>query len=225
MSKIIFQNENFILCDKPAQVLSVPAREKNDSRPCLGLQLQEKLKTQVFPVHRLDYEVSGLILYALNSLSHKESQKWFLNKKIHKKYAAITNLQNFSHWPESVKTDRVYIDAQKDQKFFWKTQILRGKKRSFESVQGEWAETQAVIESIDEKNVHWKLLPVTGKPHQLRLELSRRGFPIQGDQLYGSKNPWIQPGIALRAYELDLSEVRDTFGLPQLITVKKWNET
>ncbi len=37
----IFENDNFIVCDKPSAVLSVPARERNDVRPCLGLELQK----------------------------------------------------------------------------------------------------------------------------------------------------------------------------------------
>jgi tRNA pseudouridine32 synthase/23S rRNA pseudouridine746 synthase len=223
MNKIIFQNEHFVVCDKPALVLSVPAREKTDQRPCLGLDLQKHFKTQVFPVHRLDYEVSGLIIYALNSQSHKESQKWFLDKKIQKKYCAITGLQDFSHWPAQLKTERTEISSKLDQKLIWKTQILRGKKRSFESEQGEWAETEALISARTETQIEWTLLPLTGKPHQLRFELSRHGFPIRGDALYGSKQDWKEPGIALKAYELDLSKIKNTMGLPEILTITKWN--
>ncbi len=218
MIKIVFQNENFVVCDKPANVLSVPAREKNDPRSCLGLELQRHLNRQIFPVHRLDYEVSGLILFALDAKSHQTSQDWFLTKSIRKNYAAMTSPQNFSHWPESIKTERVKLDLLQGSEFFWKTQLLRGKKRSFESMHGEWAETQAHVIKVLEHEIHWRLFPITGKPHQLRFELSRRGFPILGDKLYGSAVEWNEPGIALRAYELDLKSVRDRLGLPEIIS-------
>ena len=60
-SSVLFENENFIAVDKKSGVLSVPSRMgKEDPRPVLGLELQETLKKQIFPVHRLDFEVSGM---------------------------------------------------------------------------------------------------------------------------------------------------------------------
>ena len=107
------------------------------------------------------------------------------------------------------------------QEFHWKTRILRGKRRSFESPQGEWAETEARIVEATENELTWNLSPLTGKPHQLRLELSRRGFPILRDVLYGSTSPK-KPGqgIELRAISLDLNHISDRLGLPPLITLK-----
>ena len=221
---IIFENENFIVCDKPANVLSTPDRHKSD-RGCLGLDLQKKLNLQIYPVHRLDFEVSGLIMYAKNKKSHQISQDWFLNKTITKKYRALTLMQNFSHWPEQVKTERELITPAVAQNFFWKTQIQRGKRRSFESIHGDWAETRAEVSAVIGGIIHWDLYPLTGKPHQLRLELSRRGFPILGDQLYGSgvqlvPEIWKFGPVALRAVEIDLTNIEDRMGLPEKITVK-----
>ncbi|MBC7743157.1 MAG: RNA pseudouridine synthase [Bdellovibrionaceae bacterium] len=215
MLNIIFQNENFVVCDKPAAVLSVPARERNDVRPCLGLQLQKELRSQIFPVHRLDFEVSGLIIFARTVLSHKISQRWFEKKEVQKKYLATANQQDFSHWPVGINTDRATIAANPGQQYIWKTQILRGKKRSFESNQGDWAETKATIYEVKDFKTQWQLYPLTGRPHQLRLEMSRRGFPIDGDELYGSKVKLNRPGIALRAVEIDFLKIQDRLGLPQ----------
>lgn len=220
MIKIIFENQNFVICDKPSDSLSTPDRHKSD-RPCLGLELQKKLQQQIFPVHRLDYEVSGLIMYAKNTQAHRVSQDWFSNKKIFKKYLALTSTQDFSSWPENVKADHAMISPEPGQNFFWKMQIQRGKRRSFESVHGDWAETKAETTQYlkDQNLIQWSLYPLTGRPHQLRLELARHGFSIVGDQLYGSQKKidlkiWPAGGIALRAVELDLSQVPDRLGLP-----------
>ncbi len=221
MIKIVFQNKDFAVCDKAAQVLSVPGREKSDVRPCLGLLLQKELNTQVYPVHRLDFEVSGLIIYALNSNAHKVAQRWFEKKELQKKYFAMTSLQDFAHWPEAIATDRRALTTNSNQVFNWKTRILRGKKRSFESDQGDWSETKAILKNADEKQIEWDLYPITGRSHQLRFELSRHGFPIHGDELYGSKVKWSQPGIALRAYEIDMLHIKDRLGLPQKIEIEK----
>ncbi|MGZ3691302.1 MAG: pseudouridine synthase [Pseudobdellovibrio sp.] len=217
MIRPVFQNNNFIVCDKPAEVLSVPAREKSDKRDCLGTALQKQLKTQIFPVHRLDFEVSGLIIYALNSKAHQIAQSWFEKKIIHKTYRAETTEQNFLHWPKKIETDRTLIAPIAGSTFTWKTQILRGKKRSYESSHGEWAETKAEIVQKLPDSLLWNLEPVTGKSHQLRLELSRRGFPIFGDVLYGSQVKRSEPGISLRAFRINLAQTEHRLGLPDLI--------
>ncbi len=221
MIKVVFQNKDFVICDKAAQVLSVPGREKADVRPCLGLQLQKEFKTQIFPVHRLDFEVSGIIIYALNANAHKVSQRWFEKKELQKKYHAVTSLQDFTHWPTAIATDRREISTHPGHVFNWKTRILRGKKRSFESDQGDWAETKALLVEASLQQIHWDLFPITGRAHQLRFELSRHGFPIHGDELYGSKMKNAFPGIALRAYEIDLLHIKDRLGLPQKIEISK----
>lgn len=226
MIKTIFENENFIVCDKPSQWLSVPDRFES-GRPCLGLELQKQLNQQIFPVHRLDYEVSGLIIYAKNQKAHKVSQAWFLDKKIQKKYLGITSIkQDFSHWPKDKPYPAQVIEANDQQSFFWAMKILRGKKRSYESQHGDLSETEAVIQKKESNQwLYWDLYPITGKPHQLRLELSRHGFPLLGDELYGSKIQvdkvgWTNGGIALRAIQIQLNEsITNRLGLPSKIAL------
>lgn len=218
MIEIIFANENFVVCEKPAHVLAVPSRDREDVRSCLGLDLQKQLGFAVFPVHRLDFEVGGVMLFAINAKAHRVAQAWFSEKSIRKQYLAKTSLQDFSHWPENIPTDKLPIAIFAAQQFFWNCKIHRGKKRSFVSEYGDWAQTEAIVESISDNSIEWKLFPLTGKPHQLRLELSRHGFPIDGDTLYGSKVKLAQgAGIALKAVTLDLSQITSRLGLPEML--------
>lgn len=208
--KVIFENNDFIACDKPAGVLSVPDRHKSD-RPCLGLELQKQKNIQIFPVHRLDLEVSGLILFAKNSRGHKASQDWFSKKLLQKKYKALTLDQNFSHWPDNVAAAREKLELKEGSEFNWKMKILRGKRRSFESAHGDASETKAIYQGKRAEFNEWDMYPITGRAHQLRLELSRHGFPIVGDQLYGSKitldsSQWPFGPLALRAVEITFNE-------------------
>ena len=180
---VIFENHDFIACDKPAGVLSVPDRHKSD-RPCLGLELQKQKNIQIYPVHRLDLEVSGLILFAKNSRGHKASQDWFAKKLLQKKYKALTLAQDFSHWPVNVPAAKDKLDLILGSEFNWKMKIL----------------------------------------HQLRLELSRHGFPIAGDQLYGSKlelnrSQWPFGPLALRAVEITFNEqICKDFDFPYVLS-------
>ena len=67
--KILFQNQHVVAVDKAAGVLTIPGRlGKEDPRPVLGLQLQEQSKTQVFLIHRLDFEVCRLYCWRMTTL-------------------------------------------------------------------------------------------------------------------------------------------------------------
>jgi tRNA pseudouridine32 synthase/23S rRNA pseudouridine746 synthase len=200
--KIVFQNENFVIIDKPAEVLSVPGRFKEDDRPVAGLLLQEQIGQRIFPVHRLDFEVSGILVFALNPQAHTNANKWFENKGVTKIYQAYT---------EGVPP--------KDQIFEWKSILLRGKKRVFESPHGKSSLTHAEFVSSDDIGLAWILKPITGRSHQLRYECSKHGFPIVGDTLYGSQKSWRDKGIALRAQVIQFPLEAAKFGLPESLSV------
>lgn len=219
--KIVFENDSFVFVNKAPMVLTVPPRMK-DKRPVLGLQLQEKLKIQIFPVHRLDFEVSGLVCFAKNEKAHRKSQYWFEDQRVVKYYEAVTTKQSFGHWPGNVANPKDKIDEQVGSSFQWESKILRGKKRSFFSPAGDMAQTVATIEKVEPQQLVWILNPITGKPHQLRLELSFHGFPIHGDELYGSKIK-SNNGISLHSYKLDFSKINKDhrFELPDVIEVER----
>lgn len=223
MIQIVFENRHFVVCDKKSGVLSTPSRfEDADVRKCLGTALQEQLKIQIYPVHRLDYEVSGLAMYAKNAEAHRIANAWFENKSIQKTYRALTSPQDFSHIPENIPNLRININLSIETEFEWQARLLRGKRRAYESPQGKPSTTLAKYLGFSAQSfLKWDLQPVTGRAHQLRFDLSRHGFPIIGDKLYGSKMEFGIDAIALRAYQIDFSKApkaRD-LGLPEVLTV------
>lgn len=212
--KTVFINEHFIIVDKAPNVLSVPARTGDvDPRPCLGRILEVDLGKVIFPVHRLDYEVQGLIMYALTPAAQKAGNNWFETKQIQKIYTAISKNSGVFKVGEQLE---------------WRCILLRGKKRAYESPHGKESLTRARLISIDkeidkEGHSHWELEPITGRSHQLRYELFRHGEVIVGDALYGSDEICSGGGIALRATEIDFSKIlnREKFLLPEKIISKK----
>lgn len=220
MIDILFENKDFVLCDKPSGVLSTPSRIK-DERGCLGTELEKQLNIQIFPVHRLDFEVSGLVLYAKNADSHRAANSWFENRQVDKVYRALSFGQNFEHIPANIPNARSPLDLNLQQDFVWKAMMLRGKKRTFESPQGKPSVTEAHYrETLAGGVLRWDLHPVTGRSHQLRFDMSRHGFPILGDVLYGSRVKLSNNTIALRAYQIDFSKITEAkrFGLPSVFT-------
>lgn len=223
MIQIIFENEHFVFCDKESGILTTPSRfEEKDSRGCLGVELQSQLGLQIYPIHRLDFEVSGLVMFAKNPEAHRRGNHWFEHKHLHKSYRALTSAQNFSHIPEQIPNPRSPIQLQTEKHFEWRSKILRGKRRSYESPQGKPSLTIADFMGMNEQGwLCWNLKPITGRSHQLRFDLSRHGFPILGDTLYGSKEKWGAHSIALRAYQIDFSNVQDRmrWALPEIIEI------
>lgn len=214
--QVIFENNRFIAVDKPAGMLSVPGRMgESDPRPCLGRALAARLRAtgapekNVWPVHRLDAEVSGLILFAKDAEAHRAANAWFESRRVHKFYEA---------WTEN---NAAAASVPAGEPIEWRSRLLRGKRRAYGSEHGKEAVTRAFRLGANEyrgaKIERWRLEPLTGRPHQLRYELARHGRPILGDALYGSTVSFNEGAIALRAVRLDLSLCEDAprFGLPR----------
>lgn len=220
---IVFENESFIVMDKPAGWLSVAGRGAKESH-CLLHYMTEVRGVQFWPVHRLDQPVSGLLVYAKTAAAHRLANTWFEGQVIGKRYEALTEGEKFP----VVGTP-----------FHWKNKLLRGKKRAYEHEIGKLALTDAIFSS--EQAIgglvagHWILLPKTGRSHQLRFQLFKAGFPIWGDNLYGAKNPVEGGGILLRSTQLDFSAIPgerlgiaehlETFGIVDWLTRKGSEKT
>lgn len=210
---IVFENEHFLCVDKPAGWLTIPGRTGDaDERPCLVTHLSQTKGTKLFCVHRIDSDVSGLVLFAKTAEGHRNASQWFENRQVKKTYDCLSEKPVGNLFP--VQTTLT-----------WKSTLLKGKKRAYEKPFGKDCVTQATF--LGDKTVgnaprgHWHLNPVTGRSHQLRFEMAKHGLPIWGDNLYGSESAYLNTGMALRAIELDLSQAvrREAFLLPDKLTV------
>lgn len=198
-----FENDHFVAVDKPSLFLTTPSRDKCDPRPCLGLQLQEQIGRQIYPVHRLDYGVSGLVLFAKTAAAHRVSQRWFEAGDVLKTYLALSA-------PAPFEPPLAWVE--------WTSRLLRGKKRAYESPAGKLSRTRARVVDVASDRWLWELMPLTGRPHQLRFEMAKHGVPIVGDELYGGAP---EEKMGLRAVVLDFSQISEAerLGLPQRLEV------
>lgn len=213
---ILFQNEFVIVLDKPAGVLTTPPRFQEDSREVLGLSLQRYLGQQIYPVHRLDYEVSGLVLYALSENAHRAFNKKFESRGVYKTYQAFSAQERLSpkvQGQEKVESPMTNLEEIPiGQRLTWNSKILRGKKRSFESPAGAPSTTEVIrhpemAHTVLGTVIPWSLFPMTGRPHQLRFEMYKHGFPILNDLLYsGAPVQGWQNRIALRSVSLKFDD-------------------
>lgn len=166
---ILHQEEDFVVVVKPAGYLSIPDRF-NEKRPCMSKWLENHLNQQVFTVHRLDFNTSGLMIFALNAETHKYFNTLFQKNKINKNYLAIVEGK-----PDQERSIDISIRESNTHKGKMETHV-DGKKAftSFKKLE-QFKDVALLDVSIK-----------TGRTHQIRIHLCAIGHPILADELYGS---------------------------------------
>lgn len=152
--KIVFQNEHFVAVDKDSGVLTTPSRfESDDGRVVLGRELEKELSTQIYPVHRLDFEVSGITLFALNEKAHAAANIVFEKRQVQKTYQALCCKLLVP--PTSFQKDLFHlVNPQIGESFIWKCMLMRGKRRAYENAHGKLSVTKAkyLAEFLNKEN-------------------------------------------------------------------------
>lgn len=185
---VIRETAHWVAVDKPAGLPTIPDRFGSDS---VHAQLQRDRDERLWVVHRLDREVTGILVFARDAETHRALSIAFEEHRIHKTYEALTE-----------------GSAAPGATFRWENKLLRGKKRSYVTPHGKPSITEAVCVARVGKFLRWRLNPLTGRNHQLRVHLANAGFPIVGDALYGATAAW-HAGIALRAVQIELPMLGD----------------
>lgn len=189
--KLIFQNEDFLVIEKPAGLIVHPRENKENEEIDFSKTLAGQLLLD-FPqiktvgeksfrpgiVHRLDKETSGLMLIALNQESFLFFKKAFSERKIEKKYWALV-------WGRPKKESgtiqsligRSHNYPDRQSAVF--SPLKAGNVKSAESF-------FQFKESLGEYSL-LEMTPRTGRKHQIRVHLHLIGFPIVGDKKYQTK--------------------------------------
>lgn len=176
--EVLFENEDCLVLNKPAGLLSIPDRF-DETIPNVKQMLEDQ-GTSALIVHRLDRETSGILLLAKNEEAHKDLSQQFEQRSIQKEYVAIVKGQ--------VAQTSGLIDEP-----ILPHPTTRGKMRVYKK--GKASQTN--FEVVDQFQYHAfvKLLPKTGRTHQLRVHLAHIGNSILCDPLYGNGKPFFLSSI------------------------------
>lgn len=173
--EIVFQDEDVVVVNKPAGLLSVPGKSIKDS---VYTRIKEQFPhaTGSLIIHRLDMATSGLLMLALNERAHKHIQQQFINKQVSKRYVAIIDGRLNETSGDICLPLCVDFNDRPRQMVCYE--------------HGKYAETHWQV--IEEKVGKTKLFlyPITGRTHQLRMHCAHPdglNLPIIGDDLYGIK--------------------------------------
>ena len=164
---VLFENDDIIAVEKPEKLASIP--ERNPEKISLLKILSDTLQRRFFVVHRLDKQVSGVILFAKNAETHRYLNLLFEQRKVHKTYMALVH--------GTIEGDGGLIE----------TPLRRfGSGRMGEAVdQGKPCVTEFTVEERLTGYTRVKVSPLTGRTHQIRAHFFGIGHPIVGDTLYG----------------------------------------
>jgi len=186
MIKIIFENQDLIVVDKPTG-MSVHAGAGTSEKTLVDFLLEKYPEIasvgdepEIRPgiVHRLDKETSGVMIVARNQKTFEYLKDLFKNRKIEKKYLAIV------HGKLKEKEGQVEGEMGRSKKDFRKQALVRGKI----SVRKERYSLShyKVKKEFDDCSL-LEVSPKTGRMHQIRVHLHSIGHPIIGDKKYTFK--------------------------------------
>lgn len=168
---IIFQNEDFVAINKPPGLLTIPDREGKEAS--LKSLLKEKFG-EIFTVHRLDRDTSGLVVFALNERMHKHLSLQFEGRETEKIYNGLV-LGKPVQAAGTINEPIAEHPTRKGMMTVWR----KGK----ESV----TEYKAVDSYRLFSWMEFRIL--TGRTHQIRVHMKHTGHPIACDALYGDGKP------------------------------------
>ena len=167
---ILHADHNMIVCIKPVGM---------DSEKEVPAALAAQLGGELFPIHRLDQNVGGVMVYARTKAAAAALSKAVQDGSMVKEYVAKVH----GAPPETGDwEDLLWKDSTKNKVFVVKRERKGVKKARLEFQTLRQGETSLV-----------RIRLHTGRSHQIRVQFSSRGFPLVGDHKYGSRDDATAP--------------------------------
>jgi 23S rRNA pseudouridine1911/1915/1917 synthase len=181
---LIFENENFVALNKPSGVLTIPDRAGSEP------SLKDLLKQQygdIFTVHRLDRDTSGVVVFAKNERTHKNLSQAFEGREVEKFYLGLV-----LGVPANASGT---IDAPIAENMVKRGTMMVHKR-------GKAAVTDyELLEKF--RFFSWMQFQIhTGRTHQIRVHAKHIGHPVVCDSLYGDGKPVLLSTIKKKHFNL-----------------------
>ena len=163
--EIIYSDRDLAVCIKPVGL---------DSEIQVPNALKEALGGEIFPIHRLDKNVGGVMVYARTKQAAAALSKPVQDGQMVKEYVALVH----GTPPETGDwEDLLFKDSSKNKVF-----VVKKERRGVKKARLEFQTLRPGAESLVRIRLH------TGRSHQIRVQFSSRGFPLVGDHKYSSRD-------------------------------------
>jgi len=191
---IVFENEDFILINKPAKILTHPTK-KNEAQTLLNALLFHLIKTRGLknnyfkknklpgPISRLDKDTSGIVLFAISDTSRSQLGKRMMKHGFSKKYQCLVQ-------GKVSEPGEITVPLVKDPNHATRMKVLHTSHLHSEDMKIKESHTlYAPLQYFPEENVTLLAVQIlTGRMHQIRVHMQSIQHPIIGDILYGKKD-------------------------------------
>lgn len=170
---ILYQDDWLIVADKPHFLPVTPSGKYVNET--LLIRLRKKLGIDTLtPIHRIDRETAGLVLFSVKPEGRDLYQRLFRENHVSKHYEAIAPYRDDLNFPMK------YTCRLEEGDTFMRMKIIPGKPN---------AETEIGILKRNQDFAHYYLKPVTGRKHQLRVQMCSLGIPLLNDRIYPVHQP------------------------------------
>lgn len=170
---VLHADDDIVAVDKPHFLATMP-RGSHVVQTAL-VRLRRLLDAgELSPAHRLDRMTAGVLLFVRRPELRGAYQQLFQNHQVHKEYDAIAAHDPVVQLPRTVRSRIIK---------------RRGEFAAREEPGDVNAETHVQLLECSAGLARYRLLPRTGRTHQLRVHMDRLGLPILGDDLYPERNP------------------------------------
>jgi tRNA pseudouridine32 synthase/23S rRNA pseudouridine746 synthase len=178
--EILYQDEHIVVADKPHFLPTIPTGRF--LKETLLVRLRQKLGIEeLVPIHRLDRETAGVVIFSSNLDSRGAYQSLFQKRLVQKEYEALAGPLPGREFP-----------------FVYRSRMVEGDKFfTMKEAPGE-PNSETMIDVVEQRGEHvlYRLWPHTGRQHQLRVHLSALGIPIVNDVFYPVALPCKQDDVS-----------------------------
>ncbi|SFC61166.1 pseudouridine synthase [Massilia yuzhufengensis] len=166
--QVLFQDAHLLVADKPHFLPTIPTGRFLHETLLVRLKQRFELP-HLTPIHRLDRETAGVVIFSHNPASRGAYQSMFQKRVVNKVYEALAGPIEGRAFPFT------YRSRMQDAEQFFLSKEVAGEPNS-----------ETLIELLERRGdvAHYRLHPHTGRKHQLRLHLSALGAPILNDAFY-----------------------------------------
>lgn len=163
--EILFSDKDYVILVKPVGL---------DSEHDVPAALIAQLGGEVFPIHRLDKNVGGVMIFARNKSAAASLSKAVQEGTMVKEYVAQVhgNPPQYGDW-----TDLLWKDSAKNKVF-----VVKRERKGVKKARLEYNRLSEREPALVRVRLH------TGRSHQIRVQFSSRGFPLVGDHKYGARD-------------------------------------